>query len=82
MEFGETLAQAIRELQRPQQQGAGGGQTVRQQLPLEGLVVLPHRRLGIDEEILVMDENIRDHQANEGKQQILRAEPPDALRRH
>jgi len=44
---------------------------MRKQPPLERLVVLPDRILRIDEEVLVVAENVSDHQTNEAKQQIL-----------
>jgi hypothetical protein len=43
-------------------------------LPLERLLFIPNRILRIEEEILVVAENIRDHQTNERKEEILRAE--------
>ena len=65
----------------PEQKGARTSQTVRQQPPLERLVVLPDRVGYIDEKALVVLENVRDHQADERKQQVA-LRPRDELERH
>jgi hypothetical protein len=75
MKLGETQAQTIRELHRPEQKRTRAGQTVRQQPPLERLIVLPYGVCRIDKKVLVMAEDIQDHQANERKEQIFHAQP-------
>src|SRR5438445_9625095 len=81
MEFCEALAQPVGELHRPEQECTSPGHAMRQQPPLEGLVVLPDRSLCIEKEIFVVAENVSDHQANEPKNEILRAQPRRALQR-
>src|SRR6266436_672082 len=68
MKLRETLAQTIGKLHWTEQKRTGSGQTMRKQPPLERLVVLPDRILRIDEEVLVVAENVSDHQTNEAKQ--------------
>jgi len=67
MELGETLAEAVRELHGTEQEGAGAHQAVRQKPPLESMDVRPFGILGVNEKMLVMVENIGDHQADESK---------------
>ena len=75
MKLGETEAETVRELDRPEQKRTRAGQTVRQQPPLERLIVLPHRVCRIDKKALVMAEDIQNHQADERKEQIFQAQP-------
>jgi len=67
MELGESLAEAVRELHGTEQEGAGAHQAVRQKPPLESMDVRPFGILGVNEKMLVMVENIGDHQADESK---------------
>ena len=78
MELGEALAEAVGELHGPEQEGAGAHQAVGQKPPLESSDVQPFGILGVDEEMLVMVENVSDHQADESEQKIFRAWPREA----
>jgi len=79
MELGESLAQAIRELHRAEQESAGAHQAVRQKPPFERLDVRPFRILGVNEEMLVMAKNVGGHDADDCKQNIFWAQPREAL---
>jgi hypothetical protein len=72
MELREALTQAVRELHGSEQESTSTGDAMRQEPPLERLVVLPGGVLRINEEALVMAENVSGHQANERKKEILR----------
>jgi hypothetical protein len=52
---------------------------VGQQIPLEGLIVLPNGGIRLDEEVFIVAENINDHQANASEEEILGARPRIAL---
>src|SRR5712671_5106393 len=78
MKLGEALAEAVRELHGPEQESTGAHQAVRQKPPLESSDVQPFGILGVNKEMLVMTENVSDHQADESKYKILRARPREA----
>lgn len=73
MEFSVALAKAIGELHGAENQGAGAGDAVGQEPPLEGLDVRPFGIFGIEKEAFVVAENVDDHEADEGKKKIFRA---------
>jgi hypothetical protein len=63
MELREAAAEALGELHWAQEKGASTGNSVRQEPPLERLVVLPDRIVGMDQEALVVTENVGHQQA-------------------
>jgi hypothetical protein len=62
MDLGVVLAQLVGELEGPQQQGACCRQTMRQQPPLERLVMLPNRMVGLDQKTLVVLQDVQQHE--------------------
>ena len=70
MEFSVTLAKAIGKLHGAEDQGAGAGDPVGQEPPLEGLDVGPFGVLGVDEKAFIVAENVGDHEADEGEEKI------------
>jgi len=70
MEFGVTMAKAIGELHGAEDQGAGSGDSMGEEPPLEGLDVGPFGMLRVDEEAFVVAENVGDHEADEGEEKI------------
>jgi hypothetical protein len=74
MEFGEALAEAVRELHRTEQNSARTGQSMRQQIPLEAFIMLPNWSVRMPKEALVVVDDIRDHQPDDGKDDIFNSE--------
>ena len=74
MKLGETFADAIRKLHGAEDEGAGSGQAVREEPPLKGCNVGPFGIFGIDEKVLVVAEDVREHQPDESKDKILCAQ--------
>jgi len=70
MEPPETMAKPVGELHRAQQQSARTGNSMGQQPPLKGCVVLPYRILRLHQKTLIVKDNVGQHQAYGGKQQI------------
>jgi hypothetical protein len=68
MKLGETLAKTVGKLERTEQEGAGAGQRMGQQIPSEGMVMLPDGIGPVNQETFVVAENISHHQANECKE--------------
>lgn len=78
VELDETLPQSVRELHRPEDKRTAAGHTMPQEPPLERLDMEPFGVLCIEEEAFFMVENVRNHQADEPKEKILRAQPRHA----
>ncbi len=78
MELGEAAAEAFRELQGAEQEGAGTHYAVGQEPPLEGLDVRPFGILGVNEEMLVVAKYVGDHNADDGEQNVFWARPREA----
>lgn len=70
MEFGITLAKAIRELHGAEKEGTGSGYAVGKEPPLKGLDVRPFAILGVEEKAFIVDENVGNHEADESKEKI------------
>lgn len=73
VEFGVTLAKAIGELHRAEDEGAGAGDAVREQPPLKGLDMRPFGIFGVEEEAFIVAENVEDHEADKSEEKIFRA---------
>ena len=72
METPETIAKPVGELHRAQQQSARTGDSMWQQPPLKGLVVLPHGILRMHQKTLVVHDDVEQHERQDGKQNVLR----------
>src|SRR5215469_3545032 len=70
MEPAETLTKAIGKLYWAEQKRACSGNSMRQQPPLKGLVVRPHRIFRINQETFIVKDNVGQHQADGSKEQI------------
>src|SRR5271157_6540162 len=70
MELPKTMAKSVGKLHRAQQQSARTGDSMWQQPPLKGFVVLPHGILRMHEKTLIVRDNVGQHQAYGSKQQI------------
>jgi len=70
MEPPEAVAKPVGELHRAQQQSTRTGNSMGQQPPLEGFVVLPHRILWMHQKTFIVRDNVDQHQAYGSKQQI------------
>src|SRR5271165_5350836 len=55
---------------------------MRQQPPLKGLIVLPHRVLRMYQQTFIVRDNVGQHQADGSKEQIFCAEPRTPLARY
>jgi hypothetical protein len=75
MHFGKPLAQPLRKLERPEQQRASRGQTVRQQQPLERRNVRPLRITLVHQKTLVVNDHVGVHERDERAEQILGTPP-------
>lgn len=75
VELCEALAEAVGKLHRSEKQSTRPGDPVRQEPPLEWLVVVSHRVVRMDEEAFVVREDVSDHQAYEGKYKVFWAQP-------
>lgn len=78
-QLGVALAKPVRKLHRSQQDRTSSRQPVRQQSPLERLIMLPHRVARVDEEAFIVTENVRHLHADEGEEQVFRPQPGDTL---
>ena len=67
MEPPETIANPVCELHWAQQQSARTGDSMGQQPPLKGFVVLPHRILRMYQKTLIVRDNVGQHQADGSK---------------
>jgi len=67
MELPKTIAKSVGELHRAQQQSARAGDSMWQQPPLKGFVVLPQRILRMHQKTLNVRDNVGQHQADEAK---------------
>ena len=70
----ESLPQAVRELERGHEQGAGAGDAMGNQPPPHAAVVIPHRMVRLDEEPLVVIEHVAGHDGDDGEHRVLRAD--------
>ena len=75
MEAGVTLTKAIGELHRAEDQGAGAGEGVGQEPPLEGLDMGPFGIFGVEEKAFVVAKNVDDHEADEDEEKVFRTGP-------
>src|SRR6516162_6862789 len=75
MEPGVAPPKPIGKLHRAEQNRARSSKSVGQQPPLERLIVLPDRVISLDEETLVMDDYVSQHQSDRAKQKELRPKP-------
>src|SRR5581483_8751064 len=80
MNFGEALTQAVRKLKGTKQERARSRDPVRQQVPAEGMIVLPYGVIGMNEKTFVVTEHIGQHEADHGPEDILRARAQAALK--
>src|SRR6185369_4286259 len=74
MELGEPLAETVGELHGAEENCARPSQAMRQQIPLEALIVLPNGIVRMPKEALVVVDNVGDHQPNDGKDCIFGSE--------
>src|SRR5215472_1649841 len=70
MELPETVAKPVGELHRAQKQGARTGDSMRQEPPLEWLVVLPYWIFRMHQETLIVRDDVGQHQADCSKEKI------------
>src|SRR5271157_4179057 len=78
MELPKTIAKSVGELHRALQQSARTGDSMWQQPPLKGFVVLPQRILRMHQKTLIVRDNVGQHHGDEAKQKILWAQPGGA----
>ena len=81
VQLGVTLPQPVGKLHRAEQQSARTGNSMRQQIPLKRLVMLPYRIRTVDEKTLVVTKYVGHHQSYEGEQKIFRTQPRTTLKR-
>src|ERR1019366_7923477 len=79
MQLGIAQTEPVGKLHGAEEDGAGPGQSVRQQPPPEWVDVRPLRVGAVDQEALVVAKYVEDHEADEAKDQVLRAHPGNAL---
>lgn len=82
VEPAETLTKPVGELHWAQQKSTCSCYSMRQQPPLKGRIVLPDRVLRMYQETLIVKDDVGQHQADGGKEQIFCAEPRTALDRY
>src|SRR5690349_7146136 len=70
MKLCVALAQAIGKLQWSEQDRTGPGKSVRKQIPLERLIVIPHGMVVVPEKTLVVLNDVGDHQPDEAEDEI------------
>src|SRR5271157_2174593 len=75
MKMPKTIAKSVGELHRAQQQSARAGDSMWQQPPLKGFVVLPQRILRMHQKTLIVRDDVGQHQGDEAEQKILWAQP-------
>jgi hypothetical protein len=71
MEPSKTMAKSVGELHRGQQQRACTGDSMWQQPPLKGFVVLPPGILRMHQKTLIVNDDVDQHECQDGKQQVL-----------
>src|SRR5271157_2784418 len=75
MELPEARSKPVGELHRAQQQSARTRDSMWQQPPPKGFIVLPYRILRMHQETLIVRDHVGQHQGDETKQKILRTYP-------
>ena len=80
MQRAEPPPQVVGKLQWRQQHHAGAGEAVRQEPPLEGLIVLPGRVRRVDKKALVAIEDVGRHDDDGEEGESLGARPIPCLR--
>src|ERR1017187_9073961 len=79
MQLGVAQTKPVGKLHGAEEECAGPGESVRQQPPTEWVDVRPLRVGVVDQEALVVAKYVEDHEADEAKDQVLRAHPGNAL---
>src|SRR5579885_2544700 len=80
MQLRKALAQAIGELHGAKDESAGASEPMRQQIPLERLIVLPDRIAAVKKKAFVVAQHVGEHQADERENEVFRAQPECAGR--
>ena len=70
-----TLSQTLGKLHRSEQNRAGAGKSMWQQPPAKWMVVFPRRIGRMNQEAFIVAKDIKDHQSDKRKQEVLRPQP-------